>query len=171
MAGLSEQTNPWYREPWPWILMAGPAVVVVAGLTTAWFATVTQDPLVEGDYYKSGLAINQTLERDEKARSLHLKGQLMVGEDLSQIRLMLDGGDLRQLPPTLKLKVLHPTRGGLDQEISLTQNGVGLYEGHLKGLGATNKWQLILEDTDKHWRLSGTWHVTKDRVVTLQSKG
>ena len=24
------RTQPWYREPWPWILMAGPAIVVVA---------------------------------------------------------------------------------------------------------------------------------------------
>ena len=29
---------PWYREPWPWILMAGPAAVVIAGLFTAWLA-------------------------------------------------------------------------------------------------------------------------------------
>ena len=26
--------KPWYREPWPWLLMLGPAVVVVAGFIT-----------------------------------------------------------------------------------------------------------------------------------------
>ncbi len=25
---------PWYRHVWPWILMSGPAIVVVAGLWT-----------------------------------------------------------------------------------------------------------------------------------------
>ena len=25
---------PWYREPWPWILISGPAIVVVAGMAT-----------------------------------------------------------------------------------------------------------------------------------------
>lgn len=37
---------PWYREPWPWILMSGPAVVVVAGCVTAVIAIRTADPMV-----------------------------------------------------------------------------------------------------------------------------
>lgn len=41
--------KPWYREPWPWILMAGPAVVVVAGIATMVIAIRTADPLV-ADY-------------------------------------------------------------------------------------------------------------------------
>ena len=32
----AERTEgPWYREPWPWFLIAGPAIVVVASLSTA----------------------------------------------------------------------------------------------------------------------------------------
>jgi hypothetical protein len=27
--------KPWYREPWPWFLMAGPGLVVVAAIATA----------------------------------------------------------------------------------------------------------------------------------------
>ena len=61
---------PWYREPWPWLLMAGPALVVVAGLTTAWIAVTHEDGLVADDYYKRGLAINQELRRDSAAVSL-----------------------------------------------------------------------------------------------------
>ena len=37
--------QPWYRERWPWILMAGPATVVVAGLFTAWLAVRSDDGL------------------------------------------------------------------------------------------------------------------------------
>ena len=29
---LTEIVQPWYRHPWPWILMLGPFVVVVAGM-------------------------------------------------------------------------------------------------------------------------------------------
>ena len=43
--------------------MAGPATVVVAGLITAWLAFHGEDGLVVDDYYKQGLAINQTLGR------------------------------------------------------------------------------------------------------------
>ena len=42
----SEERKPWYRHPWPWILMAGPAVVVVAGALTAIIAFQGADPLV-----------------------------------------------------------------------------------------------------------------------------
>jgi len=31
--------KPWYREPWPWILMSGPAAVLVAGAATIWNIT------------------------------------------------------------------------------------------------------------------------------------
>ena len=58
--------SPWYREPWPWLLMAGPAVVVVAGLFTAWLAVVHEDGLVADDYYKQGLGINKSSSAKKK---------------------------------------------------------------------------------------------------------
>lgn len=49
------QLRPWYREPWPWIVAAGPAIVVVAGLATFWIAAhnadvVVKDPRAQGSY-------------------------------------------------------------------------------------------------------------------------
>ena len=32
MAIAKFETRPWYREPWPWIFIAGPASAVVAGI-------------------------------------------------------------------------------------------------------------------------------------------
>ena len=55
-------SQPWYREPWPWILMAGPAIVVVAGFVTAYLAVTTNDGLVAEDYYRRGIEINRTRE-------------------------------------------------------------------------------------------------------------
>ena len=43
---MNEAPKPWYREPWPWILMSGPATVVVAGCVTAVIAIRTADPVV-----------------------------------------------------------------------------------------------------------------------------
>jgi hypothetical protein len=167
---MTDKPRQWYREPWPWILMAGPAAVVVAGFITAWLAATTEDGLVDDDYYKKGLAINQTLERDQAANALQIRAQLMVGADVRQVRIMLQGGGQGTLPQTLRLKVLHPTRSGMDHVVSLSQRGEGYYEGHLDELGDA-KWRLILEDTDNRWRLTGTWHVPRDSVVMLQSKG
>ena len=58
------RAQPWYREPWPWILMSGPAAVIVAGAVTTWMAFASADGLVADDYYKRGLAINAVLKRE-----------------------------------------------------------------------------------------------------------
>ena len=34
------------RGPWPWLLAAGPALVVVASLASAWLAISKSDPVV-----------------------------------------------------------------------------------------------------------------------------
>ena len=45
----TEAAKPWYRHPWPWILMSGPAIVVVAGIVTAVIAVATADGVVKED--------------------------------------------------------------------------------------------------------------------------
>lgn len=49
------------RGPWPWLLAAGPAIVVVASLATAWIAVRSDDGLVSQNYYKLGLMVNRTI--------------------------------------------------------------------------------------------------------------
>ena len=57
--------------------MAGPAVVIVAGVITLWLAVRSSDGLVTDDYYKQGLAVNQVLERDHRAAALGLRADLI----------------------------------------------------------------------------------------------
>ena len=56
-AALREDTQPWYKEPWPWILMAGPAIVMVACLYTIYLAFNHFDEPFIGGAYKKGLQI------------------------------------------------------------------------------------------------------------------
>ena len=46
MSRLMQPRQPWYRHPWPWILMAGPAVVVVAAFATLAIAIAYPDPVL-----------------------------------------------------------------------------------------------------------------------------
>ncbi len=60
------QTNPETDAPWwsfgyVWLILAGPAVVVVAGLATLYIALTRTDPLVAEDYYVKGMEINKTM--------------------------------------------------------------------------------------------------------------
>lgn len=56
---------PWWRYGYVWLLIAGPVAVIVAGVLTAWVAVRSPDPVVATDYYRRGLDINRTLERQK----------------------------------------------------------------------------------------------------------
>ena len=60
---LQHPIKPWYRQFWPWFLMALPGAAVIGGITTVIVATIDRDGLVKDDYYKEGLAINRDLAR------------------------------------------------------------------------------------------------------------
>lgn len=64
--------KPWYRHGHVWLLIAGPATVIVAGVVTTVLAASGADPLVTRDYYRRGVEINQQLMRE---RALMPAGQ------------------------------------------------------------------------------------------------
>ncbi|MFP5409379.1 MAG: FixH family protein [Gammaproteobacteria bacterium] len=147
-------SKPWYREPWPWFLMSLPAAAVVAGLATVWIAAKSADGLVVGDYYKAGLAINQTLARDDAARTLGLVATVAGDGDALAVNLE---GRLAAYPDALVLTLAHPTRQGEDQTLTLAHAGNGHFRAALPAL-ADGKWQLQLADAAGTWRLAGVLH-------------
>lgn len=160
----ARRQQPWYREPWPWLLMAGPAIVVVAGIVTAWIAVTHEDGLVADDYYKQGLAINQVIRRDAAAAALNLQARVMFGE--SRARVMISGPTA--WPQELVLRLVHRTRAGLDQEVRLAHLGGGWYEGALSATAA-GRWHLLLEDGERQWRLTGHWNAASEDGVQLSA--
>ena len=40
-----DRSRPWYREPWPWVLIALPLSAVIASLVTLWIALSNPDHL------------------------------------------------------------------------------------------------------------------------------
>ena len=137
---------PWYREPWPWILMAGPAAAVLAGAATIWIAFDGADGLVADDYYKRGLAINQVLAREENARRLGIRARIQAGE--GRLRVALAGA----APEALFAQLAHATRAGLDQRLRLARAAPGVYEAELPPLAA-GRWRVVLEDPRREWRV------------------
>ncbi|HVZ43409.1 MAG TPA: FixH family protein [Ramlibacter sp.] len=60
------KTLPWWKHGHVWLVISGPAVVVVAGFATLFLALRTPDPVVAGDYYRRGIEINKTLRAEHK---------------------------------------------------------------------------------------------------------
>lgn len=156
-------SKPWYREPWPWFLISLPATAVVAGLTTVWIAAESADGLVVGDYYKAGLAVNQTLARDDAARALALAATLK--NENGGLALTLSGR-MKTYPGHLTLTLSHPTRQGMDQTLTLAHAGGGHYRAALPTL-QPGKWHAQLVDSAASWRLAGVLHTPLDQAVTL----
>ncbi|MDR0996669.1 MAG: FixH family protein [Zoogloeaceae bacterium] len=151
---LMRVRRPWYKEPWPWFLMGLPATAVVAGIATLIIATKTSDSLVEDDYYKQGLGINQQLHRDQAASKQGMGAQLLI-ED-KEVRLFLQSNAGMTTGEKLVLHLNHPTLGGKDQVITLEPAGAGFYSGLLTE-PIIGKRHVILEDANKTWRLQGIW--------------
>ncbi len=55
-------SQPWWKYGHVWMVIAGPAIVVVAGFFTLYLALRYPDPVIDQDYYRKGLEINQTLD-------------------------------------------------------------------------------------------------------------
>ena len=142
----------WYRHRWPWYLMAGPALVVVASLITLWLAIDSNDGLVTEDYYKKGLAINQTLALNDRARKLGLEAGLRLSLDSISIRISSQVSGFTQ-PNKVRVTISHPTRAGLDQSQVLSLQG-GRYSGKFR-LPAAGHWLVLLEDDAGTWRILG----------------
>lgn len=143
----------WYRERWPWLLMAGPAIVIVAGLYTAWLAMTSSDGLVAEDYYKQGLAAGETLERSKHAEELGIAVGLRLSGEAVRVRLSSRSAGMTP-PPALHLTLSHPTRAGIDQK-SLLKPVNGEYVGQLN-LPASGHWLVLVEDEARTWRLLGS---------------
>jgi len=166
MARPGSDTKPWYRHRGPWLLMAGPFVAIVAGAITFYLAVVSNDGLVEEDYYKQGLAVNRMSARDQRAVALALHADVLRGADGLRIRVLLRAGPGAVLPQALRLHFVHPTRPGIDQTLLLRADGAGSYTGKL-GAPLAGRWHVALEDEQDEWRLTGDWRADKDAALSL----
>ena len=69
------RSAPWWRHGLVWLVIAGPAVVVVASFATLWIAMRSPDPVVTPDYYRRGIEINRALAAGRKAELPALQGR------------------------------------------------------------------------------------------------
>lgn len=143
----------WYRQPLVWMIIAIPGSAVLVGVAMLVLAAASYDGLVVDDYYKRGLEINRDLERDRTAASLGLSAGVVFDASNQTIRVdVVAGNSPALLPDRLTLRLLHPTRSGLDQIVDLRPAGDGRYLGKLSGLEAGH-WHLQLETAA--WRIVG----------------
>lgn len=160
-------TEPWYRQRWPWFLMLGPAIVVVAGCITMWIAWTRQDAMVVDDYYKQGKAINQDLRRDRVASAMRLTFDARYDAAAG----VLDGGmDGLAGPVTTPYRILlaHSTQPEKDLVLDVAPDGQGRFKVALPMLEQA-RWQVVVEGAGRDWRLAASWRWPAQRSVSIQA--
>jgi len=149
---LVETKQKWYREPWPWALFGIPAATMIAGVITISLAIRSEDGLVADDYYKQGLAINQTLARDDSAKRLGLHASVSLEDGRLLLYVICNPGVV--LPSSLRMHWAHPTHSGSDQVLILNKDG-DRYAIALPQMPA-GRWNVSVEDLQGDWRIVGS---------------
>jgi hypothetical protein len=142
---------PWYRHKLVWFVISIPLASVFAGIGMIYLAISSNDGLVVDDYYKEGIAINQSLERDERARELGLGAHLTIGETGDLVTMQFDKGRLDAYPEKLELGLYYSTRDGFDQTLQLLRGMDGSYIGYLDDRLRDGVWNVIVNGDN--WRL------------------
>lgn len=158
-------SRPWYREPYVWLVILFPASAVIVGMIMLRLAIVSNDGLVHDDYYKRGMAINMTLERDRSAAAHGLHGEFVLAAEEGRAYLDLEASPGFRFPPMLQVNLLHATRAGQDQSLILARQADGRYVGPVAALGA-GKWHVQVKGED--WRLVDKLFLPNLTAVTLR---
>ncbi len=160
-------TRPWYAQRWPWLLMLGPALVVVAGSYTGYLAFTRQDALVVDDYYMQGKAINQDLRRDRAASALKMRFEANYDAATGVLAGRVDSFG-RPFTAPLHLYLAHATQPAKDIARDLRPDAQGRFSVALPDLGRA-RWQVLVEGQQREWRLAAVWHWPLQSAVAIDA--
>lgn len=74
----------WYKNPYVWLVIGGPLIVIGASFTTLYLAITHPDPAID-DYYRKGIEINKTIdaqaegETDAMAPAIQARNHAQTG--------------------------------------------------------------------------------------------
>ena len=145
----TSDVKPWYKQFWPWFLIAIPTSSFIMAYFIVKFATNTQDSLVVDDYYKEGKAYNVNHRKVENARKLRIMTDLSVND--GQIALEFHSG-IPEEGNALKLSFYHVTLAERDVSLLLTRDANGIYRGFVEQ-DLSGKWRVTLSPLDDSWKV------------------
>ena len=167
-----EDTKPWYRQFWPWFIIALPASAVVAGLTTVWIAMQTSDSLVVRSEDGVTNAADRHMSAQRLASELGLAALVEIDRDTGTVAAVMRSGDLAEVPAALDFELSHPAFADRDQRITLSiampdKDGNPVWVGHFVAV-PEGRFYAVLHAGDT-WRLSAEWQ--GEASLTLRPDG
>lgn len=167
MQNSNSKPTAWYKQFWPWFLLVPLIVTVIVGMTMLTFSIQVFDGTVNDNYYKEGLAINQTLEKDKNAEKLGISADIKIDNLTGDVLITL-GGQLKSWPAELKLDFINPTRASKDYSITLSQVTANHYRGQVEK-APLNLWYMDITTEGGDWRLKGSAQFPVEEGFTLKA--
>lgn len=164
----TRDTEPWYKYRWTWFIMLGPAIVVVAGLTTAYIAVKQQDTLVVDDYYTQGNAINQDLRRDRAATKLALGMDMTYNPAAAKLQGTLFGAGKPLANNPVMIHFMHPTLPEKDLSFTTRTDASGQFSINLADLEMA-RWQVAVTGSEGDWRMAADWRWPAEKSVEVRA--
>ena len=164
---ISSELPSWRQIPVVWMIIAIPLSSVIVGFIMLWLAISSNDGLVFDDYHQQGKEINRVLARDAMASSLDMAAKIEFLPESQRLEISLSHRQTINLPDTLLLRFLHPTRSGEDIRLTLLRNGTNKYLGDYPRLSA-GKWIVQLETGE--WRINGLAQMPGSNLIRLEAQ-
>lgn len=161
----SADSKPWYGHRWPWLLMLGPFLVIIAGSITIWLAVTRPDAMVVDDYYVRGKAINQDLRRDRVAAQMHMTLAARYVQAEGQLRGELKSAGMAS-PGKIRIHLAHPTQPEKDLHLTAEAGQDGQFSVGLAMLERA-RWQVLVENEQRDWRLNGSWKWPEQQTIAI----
>ncbi|KWU01549.1 MAG: FixH family protein [Vibrio toranzoniae] len=143
--------KPWYKQFWPWFLIALPATVVIWTIMTVIVFTENSVDLVTEDYYKKGKGINVDISKVNIAKELGLSAS--INEKGNSVIITLDKGKLDHFP-AINAMFVHRTLPDRDFTQLLTADASGNYtltlDHEMQG-----PWFIELSPHNSEWLVQG----------------
>ncbi len=168
MSGAMGPERPWYREPWPWLLMLPPALSIAGGVVMLVLAVGEPADLVVADYGRIDELTTERFARDARAADTGWTARVVAehaggtkpgaGPEpdaaFVAIAVHLAARETAALPDALHLGLQHAAHGAADREIVLARGADDAYHGVLEL--AAGRYAVELSPLDRVWRLGGS---------------
>ena len=163
---MTEQdSQPWYRQFWPWFLIGLPASAVVASLYTVSLAVRSSDSLVISDDAGMDVVAERHRAAERRAVGLGLAVDLEIDSATGAVSAVLTSREPAPAPKALDLLMSHPTMAARDTAITLAaaipdDRGNPVFAGHFVGM-PSGRWYVVVtpaDDAADDWRLTGVWN-------------
>lgn len=141
--------KPWYRQFWPWFVIAVPFTSMVVGVTLLYLAINSSNDLVKENYYKEGLAINVELGKRRAAKEMGIQAVLTIDDITGELLLKTES----TRADSLDLLFTHAAYSEKDFSVNAIKVADGEYRAHLER-PLKEIWNVYLE-SDEGWQMTG----------------